>query len=143
MPKKNRIKSFEGYGHQFIASNGIKYHDTFANIYMSMLLSPAFKDLKHRQQMLYIVMKAQYYGKRKPRQDYKDLYDCDEYFYMNFDAVQYYGLYTKYMQKEFRKDKQALIDHGFIELVASGAKTHTKSIFKYSDKWQQWEPAKQ
>lgn len=141
--KKHEVKSFEGIGRRFKASNGLEYADTSANIYMSMLLAPAYLDLNNRQRQLYLVMKAQYFGKRKPRQDYKEesLFDSDEYFYMNFAAVQGYGLYTKNMQKEFAADKQALCDHGFIELVSSGAKTHKKSIYKYSDKWQQWQQA--
>ena len=44
--------------------------DTSANVYMSMLLSPAWKDLTANQQRLYLVCKAQYYAeKQKPNSD--------------------------------------------------------------------------
>lgn len=57
--------------------------DTSANIYMSMLLAPAWRELTANQQRLYLYCKAQYYGeKRKPI-----TVECpngnDQYFTMN------------------------------------------------------------
>ena len=46
-----------------------------------------------------------------------------------------YKLYTVQNQNQFYKDIKALIDKGFIKLVASGKKNHTKNIYDFSEKW--------
>ena len=132
-----KTKSFEGIGRKFTAANGLQYSDTSANIYESMMLSKAYQSLSNRQKVLYNVCKAQYYGKRKPEKDYPELEEMkgDDKFYLNFDLVQRYGLYTKNMRKEFKADKETLCAKGFIELVSSGATNYKKSVYKYSDKW--------
>lgn len=126
--KKYRPKSFESTG----ASN-----DTSANIYDSMLTSAAFIGLKHRQKVLYMYCKKQYYGTRKPKADYPDIekVQSDECFYMNLSLAVKYGLYTRNGNKELYADIKALVDAGFIEVVSSGKNTKTKSIYKFSDRW--------
>lgn len=86
---KYTAKAFESKGNTFIDDNGTKRADTSANIYESMLLSKAYKDLKTRQQQLYTICKAQYYGKRKPGNDFKDIEQLQDatMFYLNLDAV--------------------------------------------------------
>ena len=59
------------YMPRFFESTGIT-NDTSANIYESMLNSAAFQDLTKNQRLLYMYMKAQYYGKRKPGKDFPD-----------------------------------------------------------------------
>lgn len=56
------------YVPKLFESTGVS-HDTSANIYGSMLESPAFKDLSKNQRLLYIYMKKQYYGTKKPGKD--------------------------------------------------------------------------
>lgn len=132
-------------------SRGLKYEDTTtgaikpdtsANIYESMLVSNAFKDLSTRQKLLYMYVKAQYYGKRKPSKDNTEtgLFQSDEYFYLNLDTVtRKYGLYTRNMRSEFYGDMKALIEHGFITKESQGGGNgKTKNIYRYSDKWQAW-----
>lgn len=108
-------------------------NDTSANIYMSMLLSDAWKDLTAQQQRLYLYCKAQYYAeKRKPRDDIL----C---FTMNQSKwCGLYHLYEKTNAKGFYRDMEALIAHGFISCVECGAITRTKSIYQFSSKWQQY-----
>lgn len=129
--RKYKPKGFE--------STGIS-NDTSANIYESMLLSSAWKDLKPRERQLYLYCKAQYYGKRKPSKDYPDIeaFQSENCFYLNLAAVVKYGIYTRNGNKEFYADIKTLAQHGFIEIVSSGKVTKTKSIYKYSDKWQTW-----
>ena len=117
-------KSFESSG----ASS-----DTSANIYMSMLLSSAWKKLTSQQQRLYLYCKAQYYAeKKKPRGDSL----C---FTMNQSKwCGLYGLYQKTNAKGFYRDMSALIENGFIVCVESGAVTRTKSIYKFSNMWQKY-----
>jgi len=124
-PKKRyEKKAFESTG---------RSSDTSANIYMSMLLSKAWRKLTAQQQRLYMYCKAQYYAeKRKPLQDAK----C---FTMNQSKwCGLYGLYKKSNAKGFYRDISALIEYGFIICVECGAFTRTKSIYKYSDMWRKY-----
>ena len=136
---KFKARPFESAG-TFKDINGTERKDTSANIYESMLLSAAYQDLKPRQQQLYVICKAQYYGKKKPREDYKDIdkFKADDLFYLNWSNVLHYGLYTQTMKKEFYGDMKVLVDHGFIDVYVKGGRGKQKSIYKYSDKWRSW-----
>lgn len=107
--------------------------DTSANIYVSMLLSDAWKDLTANQQRLYIYCKTQYYAERnKPGND-------SLAFTMNQAKwADLYGLYKKNNAAAFYRDIEALIEHGFIVCKSCGALTRTKSVYQFSAKWQQW-----
>ncbi len=121
--KRYEKKSFESDG-----SGG----DISANIYMSMLLSDAWKALTATQQRLYLYCKAQYYGqKKKPNDDSL----C---FNMNQAKWSGYGLYKVTNASGFYRDMAALIEHGFIACVESGAATRTKSIYRFSDAWKHY-----
>lgn len=131
---KYRPKSFESAGNS---------NDTSANIYESMMLSPAFKALSNRQRLLYVCCKAQYYGKRKPAKDFKelDLYQEETCFYMNRATIRKYGIYPDSSNKEFYKDIEELIAKGFITReLQGGGNGHTKSVYKYSSKWRDYTP---
>lgn len=108
--------------------------DTSANLYMSMLLSPAWQDLTAQQQRLYLYCKAQYYAeKQKPGNDPL----C---FTMNQSKwSSLYRLYEKSNAKGFYRDMTELIEHGFITCVQCGAITRTKSIYRFSSMWQKYE----
>lgn len=130
--KKYIPKAFESVG----ASN-----DTSANIYESMLLSPAFISLTPRQRVLYLCCKAQYYGKHKPAKDYKELelYQDDTCFYMNRAIIRKYCLYSDSSNKEFYHDIEVLINKGFItKELQGGGNGHTKSVYKFSGKWRDY-----
>lgn len=64
----------------------------------------------------------------------------EELFYLNWAAVQRYGLYKPSIHPNFYRDMKVLCDIGFIEKVASGAGQMRKSIYRFSDRWQSWEP---
>ena len=133
-------KSYESCG--YVKSNGRKRADTSANLYESMLVSPAFLDLSPRQRCLYLACKAQCYGKRKPSKDFPqiDSLKDDTMFYLNWSAVAKYGLYTSTMHATFYRDMKVLCEHGFIRQVSSGKLRHEKSIYQYSANWQTWTP---
>lgn len=117
-------KTFESTG----ASN-----DTSANIYMSMIMSDAWRALSAQQQRLYLYCKAQYYGeKHKPDGD-------NLCFTMNQSKwADLYGLYEKTNARGFYRDMSSLIEHGFVVCVACGCTTRTKSIYRFSSMWQKF-----
>lgn len=145
--KKYRPKNFESLknGESFEGSQGKNTPDVFSRIYQSMLESDAFMDLTHKQQVLYLFCKLQFYGKRKPERDYPEYPELkgEDKFYFNWALVSdKYRLYPKSSNKNFSVDMHELIDHGFIELIACGKATRTKNIYKYSDRWKSWKSEK-
>ncbi len=141
--KEYKAKSFESRnaGNSFVNHKGKKQADTTANIYESMLQSKAFKALTLKQQVLYLYCKAQYYGKRKPKKDYEKqgLYQDDSYFYFNWQLALDYDLYTEKSHSRFYKDMKALMQNGFIELAKSGKGHKEKNVYKFTDKWTEFE----
>lgn len=118
--KKKRPKAFE-------SSNPC--NDVSAVLYASMLQSPAWRKLTKPQQILYVYMRLQFYGNNqvpgKPQ----------IYFYFNQTLWKNtYKLYTNL--QSFYRDRDALIEHGFIEMLESGKNTRTKAIYMLSSKWQ-------
>lgn len=116
--------------------SNLSNNDTSANIYMSMLLSPAWQDLKPRQQTLYLHCKAQYYGQSGKRA--VDTTDNAKFYFNRALWCGIYKLYNKGNQNAFYKDMESLILHGFIKCTQSGRITRTKSIYQYSNKWKVW-----
>lgn len=130
--KAYRPKSFESSG---------KSNDTSANLYESMLLSAAFMDLTPKQRLLYVYMKAQYYGKRKPGKDNPDIESLqgDDLFYFPLTLAEKYKLYTKSNHMQFYKDVRAIESHGFIQTVSNGKTTRSKSIYRFIGDWKMWD----
>ena len=107
--------------------------DVSANLYMSMIMSPAWRDLTPQQKVLYVCCKLQQYAeKRKPDDD-------PAAFTMNKSKwCKAYQLYTEANHRGFYRDMAALIAHGFVVCVRSGKSTRTKSVYKLSPMWQQF-----
>ena len=102
-----------------------------ANIYASMIQSPAWEQLSNNARVLYLYMKLQYYGAKSVPNHSED---C---FYFNTALIKKtYRLYSNMSQ--FRKDREQLIEKGFITVLESGKNTRTKAIYQFSDKWQEW-----
>lgn len=120
------------YQKKAFESTGVS-HDVSANLYASMLLSPAWMDLTAQQKTLYVMCKLQLYGeRRKPTDD-------PATFTMNRSKwCELYKLYKPGNQAGFYRDMTALIEHGFVVCVESGACTRTKSIYRLSSAWQRW-----
>lgn len=124
--KKQYVKkSFESTGQP---------NDTSANIYMSMLLSNAWGKLTKNAQVLYLYCKAQYYAEKKKPIIFSTGETSDCFFTMNQTKWRdTYHLYKNLSQ--FYKDRDLLIQHGFIEIIENGSFTKTRNIYKLSDKW--------
>ena len=123
--KKYTPKSFE-------SSKGSG--DVSANIYNSMFESRSWNSLTKVQMILYLYMKRQYYGARGVEESIVHGKPPTEAFYFNKGMwKERYGLYTN--QKSFYKDRDVLIEKGFIEIFENGQSTKTKNIYVFSDKW--------
>ncbi len=112
--------------------------DTSANIYSSMLLSESFQSLTTKQQILYVCLKDQYYGKRKPRDDYPNepTFARDDQFYFSWLDAKRYGIYKSDNSKRFYLDMKRLEEKGFIKKLMSGRNKKTRSIYQFVDGWQ-------
>lgn len=120
-------------------SRGKPRAEVYARVTESMMRSPAFMMLTHRQQILFLFCKLQWIGKRKPSLDFEE-YQGDDLFYLNWAAVcDDYGLYTPKSKKNFYTDMQALIDHGLIDMVASGKSQRKKTVYRFSVRWRDME----
>ena len=98
--------------------------DTSANIYRSMLLHPACKDLTASQFRLYVYCKSELYGKNRHDLDGFPAYVREDPAYFTFNKAKWqkdglYGLYSN--SGQFYRDIKALIEHGFIDCVQSGS----------------------
>lgn len=115
--------------------------DTSANIYRSMLLHPACKDLTASQFRLYVYCKSELYGKNRHDLDGFPAYVRDDPAYFTFNKAKWqkdglYGLYSN--SGQFYRDMAALIEHGLIDCIQSGYTTRTKSLYRFSTRWQLW-----
>ena len=107
--------------------------DVSANIYMSMLMSPAYRALTPRQQQLYTYCKVQYYAEKKKPDDNQLRFTMNRSKYVTL-----YGLYDDNNRAAFYRDMDALIAHGFVKCVNSGKNTRTKTIYEFSSMWQNY-----
>lgn len=124
-------------GARFTTEDGKARPDTFTIIYESMLCSPAYKALSNKEKQLYTLCKAQYYGKRKPKQDYPSTPEVqgDECFYFNREMAIGYGWCKENDTGPLYEGLKTLIAFGFIDLVISGKANHRKSVYRYSNRW--------
>lgn len=126
-------------------SGGKPHRDTFAPVYMSILLSPAYQDLTLRQRNLLICMYEELYAQHnKPCATWeKQGHDPESNPYSHTDiyfpcerAAEYYSGYSK--RKAFSDDRGELERHGFIQTVSKGKKTRTLSVYRFSSAWKTW-----
>lgn len=115
--------------------------DTSSNIYESMMRSDAFKSLTITQKYLYVVCKAQYMGKTKPGQLYKETPQLqgEEFFFLSWNQVQEYGVYGmgNKTQAKFYRDMKVLQEKGFIKKVSKG-RARQRSVYEYIDEWKHY-----
>lgn len=136
------LQSYEST--KVIRRGGKTVNDSYARITDSLLLSEAFKDLKPHVQILYICMRNQDFGKRKPSRDYDEKSSVwekvkdDRCFYYPWHTAKLYSDRYKNNSGRLYRDIDILVKHGFIELILSGRNTRKNTVYKYSDKWQQW-----
>lgn len=138
-PKTYIPKTFEA-DKQFLI---VRDYDTSANIYMSMMLSPAWLELTKGQQVLYLYCKAQYHGKNK--KDKPQLRTAEEIlsgkevdiskrFFMNREMwLNFYKIYPD--NGQFYKDMKVLCDMGFIKTIERNQNTKKRNIYEFDDQW--------
>lgn len=120
-----------------------KRKDVSSNIYYSMLVSNAWRKLTPKQKELYLFCKLQYFGQslnaktlRTEKEKDEDNVDISKRFVMNKELwLKEYGIYSESGQRHFYTDMQALIDNGFIMVIANGKNARKKNIYEFSDKW--------
>ncbi len=133
--KKYKPKAFESKGTS---------SDVSANIYQSMIMSDAWNDLTKNQRLLYVYCKSCYYGQKDPYKKslFKDIgmeipNDVQPFFSLTEGSVKnYWKLYTNV--NSFYADRDALIMHGFIRVVADGHTVRKANIYQFSSKWRQF-----
>lgn len=118
---KYEKKSFESMGNS---------SDTSANIYESMMTSPAWLSLKARPQILYVTCKSQYYSEKKKPNGNNLQFTMNKHKWCNK-----YKLYSNANSQAFYNDMAELIEKGFIICIECGAITRTKSIYQLCDGW--------
>ena len=93
-----------------------KAKDKFVQITHTLLNHQSFTTLKRSSQMLYIYMRDYSNGKK--------------------EFVYPYKIYKNILSKQgFQQALKVLIEHGFIEIKASGKNTRTENIYEFSSKW--------
>lgn len=126
--------------------------EQFIIIATSVLESPAWKALNKRQQALYTLAFFQRYPaikesmKKDPNPDISPAARWPDYpkigpdcFYLNFAIAVNKGNYKKYDRAAFYRDRKALVDKGFLDLVVDARKMYKeKSVFRMSSRWQDW-----
>lgn len=148
--KQPEIEPFESLGSsKFKNRAGEMQTEVYARFFESMIQSDAFITLSNRQKMLYMTCKFQFYGKRKPQEDYKDIpeFQGNECFYLSkTDLVEKYHIYSPTMDKEIYGntkqnipgDFKILEEHGLIDIIGAGRGFKQKNIYRLSDRWKQW-----
>lgn len=123
---------------------GNKRKDKSANVYYSMLMSKAWRELTGNQKELYLFCKLQQFGESLSYEEHAteiekqnlEKPNLSDRFTMNKSKwCELYQLYTEQNAKRFYNDMKRLIELGFVELLQSGRTNKTKNIYKFSDKW--------
>ena len=100
-----------------------KAKDKFVQITHTLLNHQSFTTLKRSSQMLYIYMR-----------DYSN---------GNYEFTYPYKIYKNIFSKQgFQIALNELIEHGFLEIKASGRYTRTENIYQFSAKWINYIPTK-
>lgn len=125
---KYKKKKFKPYTFEKIGNANLS-----AVLFATMLQSNAYLDLSPNAMKLYTYMKLQLYGQKEKPQGKQDCFV--------FNKAMYTKTYPLFKNGEqFTKYCHELIKNGFIEEIENGHTTRTKSIYRFSDKWQAWTP---
>lgn len=125
MPKRRKAPVFEPWE---TAKN-----ERFIRLFPSMLDSPAFLDLSFRQQMLLIRMKARHVQTIANGQII-----ANNNGQIHFTAEEQRAFYGYADGKQFRADRKALIEHGFLEITFCGANVRQPNQYRLIDGWKCW-----
>lgn len=112
-------------------------NDTTANISKTMRMNPVFKGLTKNQRLLYVYLKGEQFGSRKPVQDFPEVsaYQTAACFYFSLGQAIEYGLYTESNKGQYYADMTALEEKGFIRCLSKGRKGRSRSIYLFINEW--------
>ena len=115
----SRRRKFNG----FPKWQSTKSKDKFIQITHTLLNHSSFTTLKRSSQMLYMYMR-----------DYSN---------GNYEFTYPYKIYKNIFSKQgFQGALKELIEHGFLEIKASGRYTRSENIYQFSAKWIDYIPPK-
>lgn len=134
-----RPKKYKPRNYETPSSN-----DIYFPMHHLLMSSPAFMDLKKGQQSLYMWMRHQIYAcpalhEKTPKLKYKEegLFQDNKYFFFSeYYWKTKYKLYTN--KNQFYKDRDALIEHGFIRIASNGKMQKTQTVYEFTSNWQEW-----
>lgn len=106
-------------------------HGRFAKITQDMMNNVAWQALTLRQRGLYLHLKSKY----TQRVEHGIIINSNEKD-ISIPASEAKILYGDL--RTFRKDMDALIECGFIDLIESGRNTRTCNIYGFSDRWKNY-----
>ena len=112
-------------------------NEPHADIFLSMVLSDAWANLTGNAVKLYHLMKMQAYSKNKEKNIPKNkrmLGKADFYFNKALIMHAYPNMYSSMSQ--FYRDRDCLIENGFIDRIYHSNSPTEKDIFRLSDRWQ-------
>ena len=123
MAKSKKLKPPTNYEFE----SGNQRYD-FTKICRDMQKSKAWNELNLRQQGLYLHLKAKFTVNIKTLEN-----NAENISIPTSEAKKLYGNLAT-----FRKDIDALIDHGFIRQIISGVPTMSVSIYGFSFRWKDY-----
>lgn len=115
-----------------------KEKEKFVSLSLSLLNSEAWNDLSYRARALYIELKTRYYRKR----DHGRIIETNQND-IHFTREEQKSFYGYDDGKIFIKDRDALIEHGFIRTSECNAHRRLPNKYGFCDKWKEWSAAKQ
>lgn len=108
----------------------LKQNEVSANLYEGMLTSEIYYTMTDKQKTLLTYMKLQMYAEhKKPVPNDKTTFSFNRHKWL-----EKYHIYSS-DNGAFYRDRDVLIERGFIELIQSGKITRSKNIYRFSDKW--------
>ena len=108
--------------------------DKFVALYKSMIVSEAYQAINAKQRDLFNHCKLQVFSENlKEREEHPTAFTMNKYKWCTV-----YKLYTASNNRQFYRDIEALISHGFIKCVTSGKVSKTKNVYALSTKWRDY-----
>lgn len=118
----------------------------FVKASRSMLNSPAFRALTANQLRLYLFAKFEWW-RTANTEGGPEFYptarwpDSDEVkpgdFYLNRALLVNKGLYNS-KNDRYKKDLQALVEKGFLDVIVRSRGKYQKSVYRMSSRWKNW-----
>lgn len=117
----------------------------FVQLYHDMLDSPAFHDLSGSQAKLFLYCRREAFGRAQSDYESGNIEglsfsgESSRLFYLNEALVKkQHKLYNANDKRGFRRDMEALVSHGFVDVVLNRAVSHKPNVYALSTRWTKW-----